>query len=981
MKTATSIASRLKWPLAAVGVFALLATGWWAWRRQSQPPLDLLARAYTSRRLLEYRIPGARYAPLSTQRGDRRPDSAPELLQSQLRIIPALFKAGNQGGWFHAKGRAELIELKFDEAIRSLQTANDLGEDSANFWTDFGSAYAGRAAMPNAAIDYTKAIELFSTALQKDSQNSAALYNRALAENSLSLMTGAIRDLELLTRVEADSGWLEITKAQLRETRKRRDLAFGRAHEELKQPDETEFEAFIQHWSPERPLPSAVSLGIRLEGSHQDVWVTQAIAAVNDQQTRRAVRALVLLEQMRRKFQLEDYEKALPETAWVRRVTLPVPLAAWRDFEFLSRVSAGLDAGRCEPLEAVVQASESAGFRWFAVQSALEFSTCQAGQGELDAANRSIGRAHQLARDGHYGTAEVRARGFSVTRLGDEGRYRESVEIIRPTLETIMAGEYTLTRAHQFYLSLWQTSQRLGRWQTAHDAMVMAVEVAQRVDLKRLEMLGRILLAECDWHLGDKAGSRTELVAADRIGDALPPDETVSIYRATAQAQARALDGDDTAAAAVDGPVLAKHNLFLDAPYLVFRASLELNRSRPENARRFASEALRRIVAQPGEARRFHKEDVEATTVLVKALVDLHDFQGALAAWRLSVRRSRELRAPEPALASSPASGELRVAIVPLGDTLGLFTEDERGVRFEPAHITVAEGLALLRRLRALCATPLSDPREIYSASRNLWAGLWGSTSTGPSSGSIRLEAEGEWAAVPWLAILDGRAPVLAEYAVPGGPKQTSCSGFAGQMALVQADRIDTEIGIGLPPLPFLGEERNAISMAVPGVYTILGNDAVLGALTGAAHDYRWFHFSGHAVRWRQRTVLAGAPNRRGSSEEERRGFWNLGKNSQFCSELVFLAACSTAATDETESIGPEQLAGAAILGGARYAIAALWDVDSAATSVLSAAFYRALGDGLNPAAALRQATSRLRSAPQYRHPYYWAPFVVFEAS
>ena len=53
---------------------------------------------------------------------------------------------------------------------------------------DFGSACAGRAALPNAAIDYTKAIELFSEALKRDSKNAAAFYNRGLA--TLCLLPG-----------------------------------------------------------------------------------------------------------------------------------------------------------------------------------------------------------------------------------------------------------------------------------------------------------------------------------------------------------------------------------------------------------------------------------------------------------------------------------------------------------------------------------------------------------------------------------------------------------------------------------------------------------------------------------------------------------------------------------------------------------------------------------------------------------------------
>jgi CHAT domain-containing protein len=37
--------------------------------------------------------------------------------------------------------------------------------------------------------------------------------------------------------------------------------------------------------------------------------------------------------------------------------------------------------------------------------------------------------------------------------------------------------------------------------------------------------------------------------------------------------------------------------------------------------------------------------------------------------------------------------------------------------------------------------------------------------------------------------------------------------------------------------------------------------------------------------------------------------------------------------------------------------------------------FYRRLGDGLAPAAALRESALAVRA--KYQHPFYWAPFVV----
>ncbi|MEL6301316.1 MAG: CHAT domain-containing tetratricopeptide repeat protein [Pseudomonadota bacterium] len=95
-------------------------------------------------------------------------------------------------------------------------------------------------------------------------------------------------------------------------------------------------------------------------------------------------------------------------------------------------------------------------------------------------------------------------------------------------------------------------------------------------------------------------------------------------------------------------------------------------------------------------------------------------------------------------------------------------------------------------------------------------------------------------------------------------------------------------------------------------------------------------------------------------------------------SELVTLSACETA-------LG-QQLAGEGLLGltrgfmyaGARRVVASLWPVSDRATAELMQHFYQAmLEDGLAPDAALAQAKRELSRNRRFRHPYYWASFVL----
>jgi CHAT domain-containing protein len=56
------------------------------------------------------------------------------------------------------------------------------------------------------------------------------------------------------------------------------------------------------------------------------------------------------------------------------------------------------------------------------------------------------------------------------------------------------------------------------------------------------------------------------------------------------------------------------------------------------------------------------------------------------------------------------------------------------------------------------------------------------------------------------------------------------------------------------------------------------------------------------------------------------------------------------------------------------------WRVDSASTSQLMKNFYQALArqqNHGNKSPALREASLRLLKDPSYRHPFYWAGFVL----
>jgi CHAT domain-containing protein len=67
---------------------------------------------------------------------------------------------------------------------------------------------------------------------------------------------------------------------------------------------------------------------------------------------------------------------------------------------------------------------------------------------------------------------------------------------------------------------------------------------------------------------------------------------------------------------------------------------------------------------------------------------------------------------------------------------------------------------------------------------------------------------------------------------------------------------------------------------------------------------------------------------------------------------------------------------------GTPRVVVSLWEVNDAATADLMQAFYAQMSRQKNFATSLRAAKiAMLRSdVPAYRHPYFWAPFVLVGA-
>ncbi|MHC4859106.1 MAG: CHAT domain-containing protein [Planctomycetota bacterium] len=94
--------------------------------------------------------------------------------------------------------------------------------------------------------------------------------------------------------------------------------------------------------------------------------------------------------------------------------------------------------------------------------------------------------------------------------------------------------------------------------------------------------------------------------------------------------------------------------------------------------------------------------------------------------------------------------------------------------------------------------------------------------------------------------------------------------------------------------------------------------------------------------------------------------------------DLVVLSACETGLGRSIRGEGLFGLTSAFLHAGAPRVIASLWKVDDEATRAFMTAFYARWNEGAGAAAALRGAREHVRSQVAWKHPRYWAAWVLW---
>jgi CHAT domain-containing protein len=151
-------------------------------------------------------------------------------------------------------------------------------------------------------------------------------------------------------------------------------------------------------------------------------------------------------------------------------------------------------------------------------------------------------------------------------------------------------------------------------------------------------------------------------------------------------------------------------------------------------------------------------------------------------------------------------------------------------------------------------------------------------------------------------------------------------------------------------------------------------NEARAKAETG---DSRVLHFATHGILNEASPMYSQLVLSQASGDED--GLleaWEI-LNLDLNADLAVLSACETGRGRVGAGEGVIGLSWAFFVAGCPTTVVSQWKVESASTTELMLAFHRSLRKGQSKAEALRSAALKLLGDSRYRHPFYWAGFVV----
>jgi len=183
-----------------------------------------------------------------------------------------------------------------------------------------------------------------------------------------------------------------------------------------------------------------------------------------------------------------------------------------------------------------------------------------------------------------------------------------------------------------------------------------------------------------------------------------------------------------------------------------------------------------------------------------------------------------------------------------------------------------------------------------------------------------------------------------------------------------------------LCPLPEAEAEVNSIarSFSPQGRKVLIGREAKEQTFRTLAPTYSTIHLATHGLIDNRQPLYSHLLLTKSEGDLENDGLVEAREimSMSLHADLAVLSACETANGHISPGEGVVGMSWAFFVAGTRSMLVSQWKVNSQSTSQLMMNFYQP-SRATNKAIALQQSALRLMKDQQYRHPFYWAGFVL----
>jgi CHAT domain-containing protein len=462
----------------------------WLGFRMFRPPSaeQLLAQAYTEHRILEIRIPGAKYAPkLPVPRGEVESnlDRPPSLIKAESLIAENLRKHPNDPALLQVRARADLLDKHYDSAIKALQRAKQAEPDSSSILSDLGAAYfqRGLADPKNHADDYGSAYEALSAALVKTPDDPVALFNRAIVAENAFMFSQAEEDWEHYLRVDGSGAWSDEARDRLKRLREnylkwkqgrsQPLLSPSQLEEQRDLPQEREIvndrieeylHQAVRDWLP-RSFPSdlrepadvharagLVILSEIARLDHGDPWLKDLLRNSNSRTFNLAVNALsaAVLANERGDYDEANRQSLLAERQFeVANNLAGVLRARFENLFTLQFIRNGRDCEQAAP--PAVRAVLGSPYTWLQAEMLLQDSACLRINADVGQSRERIAQALRRSQLTGYMETYLRCITFSSDDAAVAGDLRSDWSRVLEGLGIFWTGNYPELRGYSLY--------------------------------------------------------------------------------------------------------------------------------------------------------------------------------------------------------------------------------------------------------------------------------------------------------------------------------------------------------------------------------------------------------------------------------------------------------------------------------------------------------------------------------------------------